>query len=115
MQRMNYLVSGMIDIGDELIELRSKENFLKITGETAKNLLDQFFSPAVEILPAANTSNSGEVEFTLLRQDLRDAHKFPIMPRPAIIGPFQEKEIQAGSKRNSDTISIVSSLMCLEV
>ena len=106
----------MIDIGDELIELRSKEKILKIKENTPKKFLDDFFNPIESISETVNASNCGEVEFTLLRQALRDLDNFPIMPRPAIIGPYQEKELKIGIKSNREgKNSIISSLACLEV
>ena len=65
----------------------------------------------------ANVSNCGEVEFTLRRQAVRVTErcvdKFPIMPRPAIIGPYQRKEIKVGIKKNGKDISVFAAALML--
>ncbi len=65
----------------------------------------------------ANVSNCGEVEFTLRRQAVRVTErcvdKFPIMPRPAIIGSYQRKEIKVGIKKNGKDISVFAAALML--
>ena len=125
-------LSGLVDIGDVLHELRVANTAIRISVDestTAADLERCFLGDTMPTINSSETTISSEIELVLSRPIVVDKDMFPVLPSPEMIGPFETMNLEvtrlpkAGqgddelntSIENLEDTSLINSLICYEV
>jgi hypothetical protein len=100
--------SGLIDIGDILVELKGPKVtefstefvHILISKDTPASDIEQIFCP-LPYTDVRNQTNHYEVELVLARACPLNDKDLPVMPSPVMMGPFEKKTIEVFRSKTS--------------